>query len=110
MRDERLSQPRYGVEHVRVPNKALVGPWTHSRPNASAVGPRVDFLHELLRWWDHWLKDVDTGIMAEPPITVYVQESRPPERFPQHVPGFWRYETEWPPRRARTRTLHLGRG
>jgi hypothetical protein len=22
---------------------------------------------------DHWLKDIDTGIMTEPPVTVYVR-------------------------------------
>jgi putative CocE/NonD family hydrolase len=98
------------AEHLRVPYKALVGPWTHSRPNVCGVGPRVDFLYEMLRWWDYWLKDIDTGIMDEPPITLYVQRWRPPERFPKGVPGYWRYEREWPPRRTRTLTLYLATG
>ena len=31
-------------------------------------GAYVDLKHEDLRWFDHWLKGVDTGIMAEPPV------------------------------------------
>ena len=38
-----------------------------------------------LRWYDHWLKGVDTGMMDEPPITIFVQGINQ-----------WRYETEWP--------------
>jgi putative CocE/NonD family hydrolase len=102
-------------EHLAAPSKALVGPWTHSRPDVSGLAPRVDYLHELLRWWDYWLKDVDTGIMAEAPLTLYVQEGHPPLRQPgrwlEEIPGSWRYEREWPPARTRIRTLHLaGRG
>lgn len=28
---------------------------------------------EVVRWYDHWLKGVDTGIMDEPPIKVHVR-------------------------------------
>jgi uncharacterized protein len=38
-----------------------------------------------LRWYDHWLKGIDTGIMDEPPILIFVQGINQ-----------WRYETEWP--------------
>jgi predicted acyl esterase len=98
------------LEKLEVPNKALVGPWTHSRPNVCFIGPRVDHFYEMLRWWDHWLKDVDTGIMGEPPITVYVQHSHAPERFPEAIPGEWRYEEAWPPKRQQHLMLHLSAG
>jgi uncharacterized protein len=46
-------------------------------------------LHEIqdvcLRWYDYWLKGTDTGIMNEPPITLFVQGINK-----------WRYENEWP--------------
>ena len=38
-----------------------------------------------LRWYDHWLKGMDTGVMDEPPITIFVQGVHK-----------WRYENEWP--------------
>jgi predicted acyl esterase len=28
---------------------------------------------EVVRWYDHWLKGIDTGIMDEPPIRVHVR-------------------------------------
>lgn len=30
---------------------------------------QVYFHSEVQRWWDYWLKDADTGIMSQPPIT-----------------------------------------
>jgi putative CocE/NonD family hydrolase len=38
-----------------------------------------------LRWYDHWLKGNDTGLMDEPPITIFVQGVNE-----------WRHEKEWP--------------
>ena len=28
---------------------------------------------EMFRWYDYWLKGIDTGIMDEPPISVFVE-------------------------------------
>lgn len=39
----------------------------------------------VLRWHDHWLKGIDTGIMEEPPITIFVMGANQ-----------WRYEWKWP--------------
>jgi predicted acyl esterase len=38
-----------------------------------------------LRWYDHWLKGIDTGIMDEPPLSLFIFGSNQ-----------WRYEKEWP--------------
>jgi predicted acyl esterase len=51
----------------------------------------------LLRWYDHWLKGIDTGVMDEPPITLLVQGT-----------GEWRHETEWPLARTRWTPWYLG--
>ena len=29
-------------------------------------GPAIGYLQECLRWWDYWLKGIETGIMDEP--------------------------------------------
>jgi predicted acyl esterase len=39
---------------------------------------------EVVRWYDHWLKGVDNGIMEEPPIKLHVRGAG------------WREEHEWP--------------
>ena len=56
------------------PRKGLIGPWSHAFPNDSVPGPEIGFLEESLRWWDHWLKGIDTGIMDEPMLRVWMQE------------------------------------
>ena len=96
------------LEHLNVPNRAIVGPWQHSRPNDAYPGPRINHLHEMTRWWAHWLRGEPTGIMDEPQIALYVQHGAPPDPFPTHMPGGWRYEAKWPPDRQRDMPLYLG--
>lgn len=90
------------------PKKGLIGPWSHAYPHASVPGPRIGFLQECLRWWDHWLKGEDTGIMDEPLLQAWVQESMPPASFYAQRPGHWVVEHEWPSERIRSRSFILG--
>ena len=34
--------------------------------------PWRSFHNEILRWYDHWLKGIDTGLMEEPPAKLWV--------------------------------------
>ena len=71
---------------LRGPKRAIVGPWMHTRPDVAIPGPRIDWLRETTRWWDQWLKGVDTGVADEPPVALYVQSHDPPgSRRPRHV-------------------------
>ncbi len=79
------------------PRKGLIGPWSHAFPNDSVPGPEIGFLTESLRWWDHWLKGIDTGIMDEPMLRVWMQEYTPPAPHHQDWPGRWVAEPCWPP-------------
>jgi uncharacterized protein len=81
---------------LRAPRKGLIGPWAHLYPHDGVPGPAIGFLQEALRWWDHWLKGTDTGVMAEPMLRVWMQESVPPKPFYKHRPGRWVAETQWP--------------
>ena len=76
--------------------KLLVGPWAHIRPYTAPTsgdtgdidfGPDASIeLHEhLLRWYDYWLKDIQTGVMDEPPVSIFVMGE-----------NHWRAENEWP--------------
>jgi predicted acyl esterase len=76
--------------------KGLIGPWPHAFPHYVTPGPAIGFLQECLRWWDHWLKGVDTGIADEPMLRVWMQESTPPATWMDEVPGRWVAEAEWP--------------
>ena len=65
----------------RGPRKGLIGPWAHEYPELGVPGPAIGFLQEALRWWDHWLKGRDTGIMDEPMLRVWMQEPVAPRRI-----------------------------
>ena len=84
---------------LSVPRKGLIGPWSHAFPHDAVPGPSIGFLQEALRWWDRWLKGIDDGIMDEPMLRVWMQESVPPRPTYAERPGRWVAETAWPPRR-----------
>jgi putative CocE/NonD family hydrolase len=89
------------TERARAAQRLLIGPWAHlfpyTSPTSTGTGD-ADFgpaalidVHEIqLRWFDHWLKGVDTGILDEPPVKIFIMgENR------------WRDEHEWPLARTR---------
>lgn len=50
---------------------------------------------ECLRWYDHWLKGINTGLLDEPPLKLDI------------VDAGYRYENEWPLARTEWRKLYL---
>ncbi len=78
---------------INAPKKLLImttkGVWGFDRP-----------WHEnhdiVLRWYDHWLKGIDTGLMREPPIKLFVQGKNQ-----------WRFENEWPLARTKWSKFYL---
>lgn len=84
------------LEGLPGPRKGLIGPWAHEYPEVAVPGPAIGFLQECLRWWDHWLKGVDTGIMEEPMLRAWMQESVKPQVDYEERPGRWVAEKEWP--------------
>ena len=92
---------------LSAPRKALIGPWSHAFPHNGLPGPAIGFFQEALRWWDCWLKGIDTGIMDEPMIRAWLAEYAPPAPSHVEIPGRWVAETEWPPPCARARRWYL---
>jgi len=98
------------TERARAAQKLLIGPWAHlfpyTSPTSTGTG-EIDFgpaalidLHETqLRWFDHWLKGIDTGILEEPPVRIFVMGI-----------NRWRDEREWPLARTRYMPYYLGGG
>ncbi len=89
------------------PIKAIVGPWNHSFPNDADFGPRVEWRDQAVRWFDHWLKGRDTGVVNDPRLVIYMQHWRPPDPNLKEVPGEWRREDAWPPAHAEEKTFFL---
>ncbi len=102
----RDSVPRM-LENLAAPVKAIVGPWAHEFPNWGFPGEPIEWRREAVRWFDQWLRGVDTGILAEPAFAVYVRDWHPPGLDVKTIPGRWRYEQGWPLERGQARVLYL---
>jgi putative CocE/NonD family hydrolase len=101
----RDSLPRM-LENLKAPVKAMIGPWSHAWPHDPYPEPGMEWRHEAVRWFDQWLKGVDTGIMDEPRLAVYVREWHPPGPYLETVPGFWRWEEGWPVKRIEEELMY----
>lgn len=76
---------------LRGPKKLDIGPYPPMQSR-----PFVEQHDEMFRWYDHWLKGVDNGVMDEPAVSVFVEGSR--ERV---TAG------QWPPKHVQHRPLYL---
>jgi uncharacterized protein len=92
---------------LSVPRKGLVGPWAHAFPDDALPGPSIGFLQECVRWWDRWLKGAENGVMDEPQLRVWLQDSVPPQPAYDTRPGRWVAEDEWPSARIERRVERL---
>jgi predicted acyl esterase len=83
-------------EHVSTParNKKLI-----VYPPGYPPRPYTWYHDEIVRWYDYWLKGIDTGIMEEPPIKMFVMGVNK-----------WRFESEWPLERTNWAKLYLHPG
>ncbi|MGB9660760.1 MAG: CocE/NonD family hydrolase [Moorellaceae bacterium] len=66
-------------ENWKGPKKLTIGPPYY------LDRPVYQYQYESLRWFDYWLKGVDTGIMDEPPIHLFIMNT-----------GEWKEAYEWP--------------
>ncbi len=93
-------------EHGSTPearqSKLLIGPWAHTSASnpigemsfgiastAGLLNLQGDVMSMQLRWFDHFLKGLDTGMLSEAPIKLFVMGA-----------NVWRDEQEWPLARA----------
>jgi uncharacterized protein len=95
------------LERLTVPRKGLIGPWAHAYPHFALPGPQIGFLQEMLRWWDYWLKGIDTGVMDEPMLRAWMTDSMQPASHHDALPGRWIAESSWPSLRIKPRRLFL---
>jgi uncharacterized protein len=96
------------VEQLQAPCKGIIGPWGHKYPQDGVPGPAIGFLQEATRWWNRWLRGIDTGVEADPAMRMWLQQSHDPEG---HIPerrGSWIEFDIWTP--TRDLVMHLGSG
>lgn len=95
------------AERLTAPTKCIMGPWAHIYPHDGVPGPTIGFLQEAVRWFDHFLKGVENGVMDEPKLRAYILETAPPQTHYEYREGRWIGEAEWPSPSVREREFHL---
>ncbi len=88
---------------IRKSQKLLMGPWPHAVNSTTKLGKvdfgstaKIDLQAYELRWFDHWLKGTQNGVMSEPAVRIFVMgENR------------WRDEAEWPIARTQWTKYYL---
>ncbi len=86
---------------ARRSQRLIIGPWAHlfpyDLPSSRGTGDidfgsaaLIDLRQTLLDWFDYWLKDIDSGIMAGAPVTVFTMGD-----------NRWQQFEDWPPPAAR---------
>ncbi len=83
------------MKNLRVPRKAIIGPWAHKYPHFAVPNPNIGFLQEMLRWWDFHIKGINTGVTDDPDYRVYVMDAYKPGSFPDEIKGRWVPESYW---------------
>jgi predicted acyl esterase len=115
---ERSAYPQFDKINVPIYHMACAGHYVHYRGQLNAytgintpkklllgATPPFEMFHspalsqQIIRWFDYWLKDIDTGIMDEPPVVLYVSGANE-----------WRYEFEYPLARTEFTELYLREG
>lgn len=85
---------RSRTEKARQSQKLIIGPWVHGPGNINnQIAGEFDFgadaaidSNELrLPWLDYWLKGIDSGIMTDAPVRLFVMGRNE-----------WRDEADWP--------------
>jgi putative CocE/NonD family hydrolase len=87
--------------------KGIVGPWVHKYPHFAIPEPRIGFLQEALRWWNRWLKGIDTGVEDDPDYRAYLMDGVRPASWYLERPGRWIAEEVGATSHLDTEMLHL---
>jgi len=76
--------------HLSGTKKFTVGNWSHNPMDPELMMYQQQLLKsEHLRWFDYWLKGIDTGIMNEAPLAYALCTGTT-------IPPQWRFANRWP--------------
>jgi len=106
-------QPMAFANLPNATQKMMIGPWIHSGGYGGSVHKA-----EFLRWYDHWMKGIDTGVLDEAPVHYYVMQGN--HTLPNDAevslsldeeraedPATWLASDSWPPPGLETRRFSL---
>lgn len=96
------------LQHCTAPRRAIIGPWGHTLPHAPFPGPAVDWMQEMVRFFGHWLRGDQNGVMHEPALLYYETAHSAPQAFPVQLPGSWQATSAFGGAQTANATLWLG--
>lgn len=87
-----LAMKQHGATPEARRPRLVIGPWPHifnqnRKVGAFDYGPEavIDWDGCVCRWFDHWLKGLENGVMSDPPVQVFVMGRNQ-----------WSAEQDWP--------------
>ena len=95
------------------PSRTIIGNWVHELPAEGTPGPNLDELHEMVRFFDRWLRGgggTRPDAPLDPPLTWFERDAAQPEPFPAAWPGRWRSAEAFPHPSVESRAWHLAPG
>lgn len=90
----------FTLNNLRNPTKLVVGPASHCAWFTVQRQTGFDIVVEELRFFDHWLKGIDNGVMREPKVHYYTYNAE--------AGSEWRSANEWPLKNERRTPYYLG--
>jgi len=99
----------WGREGARGRQKLMMGPIGHGPLSGDIEYPQSRLERDdELRFFDYWLKGVDTGIYRDPPVKYYMMAAaRKGDPSPKNG---WRSAETWPPNGVKTVRYYLRQG
>jgi putative CocE/NonD family hydrolase len=98
-----LMQQNGRSELARTQSRMILGPWSHPTIGQRKIGDidfgpqaELDTADVMLRWFDHWIRNIDNGMEREPAVRYFVMGS-----------GTWKQAATWPPPDATPRDYYL---
>jgi hypothetical protein len=87
-----LAMKQHGANADARRPRMVIGPWQHIINTSRKLGAFdygeqaiIDWDGYVCRWFDHWLKGIDNGVMNDAPVHVFVMGRNE-----------WRAEQDWP--------------
>jgi predicted acyl esterase len=94
--------PPFTFNNLTNPRKLIFGPGRHCDWSTVLTTTGFDIVTEELRFFDHWLRGIDNGVMREPAVTYYTYNEAPAKA--------WKYSPVWPLANERRTPYYLEAG
>ncbi len=80
--------PPFTFNNLTTPRKLIFGPGKHCDWSTVLETTGFDIVVEELRFFDHWLRGIDNGVMREPAVTYYT--------YNESAAKAWKTAPRWP--------------